>query len=135
MPAASRSVSACSTIAKPFLLIDLSVPTQQFVHEMRFGELGRLVMESSNDKNSDLASCPLQSFPVWTVSCNGPKLGFATRRKVADLIRLLLKPMESVTVGVGVIPAGTETSESFHLINPDKCLVYQELSVFLLTPQ
>lgn len=86
--------------------------------------------------------------------CNGRKAGFAVRRKVSDQNRLMLKTMQSMTVGAGVIPAefgstgsdpeeimymranyehviGSADSESFHLINPDECSG-QELSVFLL---
>lgn len=65
---------------------------------------------------------------------------------------MMLKTMQSMTVGAGVIPAGLGSdgdgelmymranyecvvgscdSESFHLINPDDC-PGQELSVFLL---
>lgn len=86
--------------------------------------------------------------------CNGRKVGFAIRRKASGQNRLMLKTMESMTVGAGVIPAGfgpsgseaeevmymranyehvigSADSESFHLINPDE-YPGQEFSVFLL---
>lgn len=139
--------------SKPYLLIELSIPTQHLVQEMRSGEIIRLALESSSNKNPDLVSCSLRSVPGWTVSCNGRKLGFAARRKVTEQISLLLKTMESVSVGTGVIPAGPDTeavmymranyehvvgsadSESFHLINPDGFPGGQELSLFLLRSQ
>ncbi|KAK8632297.1 hypothetical protein V6N13_072691 [Hibiscus sabdariffa] len=104
---------------------------------------------------SELASCPLHSVPIWTMHCNGRKLGFATKRKASHHNRLMLKTMQSTTVGAGMIPAGFGSSdseeimymranyehvignsdyESFHLVNPDECSG-QELSVFLMRPR
>ncbi|KAL5550249.1 hypothetical protein UlMin_000425 [Ulmus minor] len=135
---------------KPILLLEFPILTHQLVNEMRFG-LVRIALECDQ---SELASCPLRSVPVWTMFCNGRKLGFAARRKASDLVRVMLKMMQSTTVGAGVIPSGfgsgssdseeimymranyehvvgSADSESFHLINPDECSG-QELSVFLL---
>ncbi|XP_021897402.1 protein MIZU-KUSSEI 1 [Carica papaya] len=134
---------------KPFLLLELSIPTYQLVREMRSG-LVRIALECSG--RPDLASCPLRSIPVWTMYCNGRMIGFALRRKPSEENRQMLKTMQSMTVGAGVIPSGfgspgseevmymranyehvvgSSDSESFHLINPDEC-PGQELSVFLL---
>ncbi|XP_062006728.1 protein MIZU-KUSSEI 1 [Rosa rugosa] len=141
---------------RPALLLELSILTHQLVKEMRFG-LVRITLEC-DDRSSDLlATCPLRSVPVWALHCNGRKLGFAARRKAGDKVRLMLKAMESTTVGAGALPAGfgfgsgssdsegpvmymrsnyehvvgSADSESFHLINPDQ-FPGQELSVFLL---
>ncbi|KAL3753749.1 hypothetical protein ACJRO7_001050 [Eucalyptus globulus] len=137
---------------KPSLLLELSIPTQQLVKEMQSSELVRIALECSADSEPGLGSCPLRSVPVWTLSCDGRKLGFATRRKASEQNRSMLKTMQSMTVGAGVIPSGTGSalseeimymranyehvvgsadSESFHLINPDGC-PGQELSLFLL---
>ncbi|KAK9920573.1 hypothetical protein M0R45_029126 [Rubus argutus] len=138
---------------KPTLLVELSILTHQLVNEMRFG-LVRITLEC--DDRSDLATCPLRSVPIWALHCNGRKLGFAARRKAGDKVRLMLKTMQSTTVGAGALPSGfgfgseessedqvmymranyehvvgSADSESFHLINPDQC-PGQELSVFLL---
>ncbi|PKI43433.1 protein MIZU-KUSSEI 1 [Punica granatum] len=133
---------------KPFLLLELSIPTHQLVKEMQSSELMRIALECS----SSAYSCTLRSVPMWTLSCNGKKLGFAVRRKSNDQSRSILKAMQSMTVGAGVIPpsvgaqsseelmymranyehvVGSADSESFHLISPDQC-PGQELSVFLL---
>ncbi|XP_071720908.1 protein MIZU-KUSSEI 1 [Rutidosis leptorrhynchoides] len=143
---------------KPSLLLQLSIPTQTLVQEMRFG-LVRLALEchvTNDHHDSDLGSCPLRSVPVWNMFCNGRKLGFAVRKKASENIRLMLKSIQSTTVGAGVIPSfgfdsnvdqaseliymrasyecivGGPDSESFHLINPDGCLGQQELSIFLM---
>ncbi|XP_059643541.1 protein MIZU-KUSSEI 1 [Cornus florida] len=140
---------------KPSLLLELSVPTHLLVKEMRCG-LVRIALECQHPSDSELSSCPLHSVPIWTLTCNGRKLGFAVRRKATEQNRLMLKAMQSVTVGAGVIPAGygsgsfksdgdelmymranyecvvgSADSESFHLINPDECSG-QELCFFLL---
>ncbi|KAJ7961358.1 protein MIZU-KUSSEI 1-like [Quillaja saponaria] len=134
---------------KPILLLELSIFTNQLVQEMRSG-LVRIALECNR---SELESCPLHSVPVWTMFCNGRKLGFAAKRKANKRVRLILKMMQSTTVGAGAIPAGfgsspcseelmymranyehvvgSADSQSFHLINPDEC-PGQELSVFLL---
>lgn len=86
--------------------------------------------------------------------CNGRRVGFATRRKPTQETREMLKKMQSITMGAGVIVAEAEgeeerreelmymranyewvvggaDSESFHLMSPDDG-PGQELSVFLL---
>ncbi|KAL6998832.1 hypothetical protein U1Q18_040943 [Sarracenia purpurea var. burkii] len=139
---------------RPALLLELPIPIHLLVKEMRCG-LVRIALECENRPDSELGSCRLHSIPVWTMFCNGRRLGFAVRRKATDATRLILKTMRSITVGAGVLPAGFGSgssegdgelmymranyecvvggpdSESFHLINPDEC-PGQELSVFLL---
>ncbi|CAK7342770.1 unnamed protein product [Dovyalis caffra] len=134
---------------KPLLLLELSIPTHQLVKEMQCG-LVRIALECDR---SELNSVQLRSVPVWTLNCNGKKAGFALRRKATEQICLMLKTMQSMTVGAGVIPAGFGASsdseeimymranyehmvggadsESFHLINPEE-YPGQELSVFLM---
>ncbi|KAI5682592.1 hypothetical protein M9H77_03820 [Catharanthus roseus] len=142
-------------ITKPSLLLELSIPTTTLIQEMSCG-LVRIALEFKDDSaESELSRCPLHSVPVWTLYCNGRKLGFALRRKATQQNRLMLKTMQSITVGAGVIPSGfgsefgsgseelmymranyecvigSADSESFHLINPDEG-PGQELSIFLL---
>ncbi|KAE8662761.1 hypothetical protein F3Y22_tig00113145pilonHSYRG00200 [Hibiscus syriacus] len=90
-----------------------------------------------------------------TMHYNGGKIGFATKSKASQHNRLMLKTMQSTTVGAGMIPAGFGSSdseeimymrannehiigisdyESFRLVNPDECSG-QELSVFLMRPR
>ncbi|KAJ4841403.1 hypothetical protein Tsubulata_036141 [Turnera subulata] len=134
--------------AKPLLLLELSIATHQLVKEMQCG-LVRIAFESARP---DLTSCPLRSVPAWTMFCNGKRVGFAARRRASEQNRLMLKTMQSITVGAGVIPAGfgssdsediiymranyehvvgSADSEAFHLMNLEEC-PGQELSVFLM---
>ncbi|CAA2982577.1 protein MIZU-KUSSEI 1 [Olea europaea var. sylvestris] len=137
---------------RPSLLLELSIPTTSLVHEMQYG-LVRISLEFNADESpeSELSRCPLHSVPIWSLSCNGRKLGFAVRRKATQQNRLMLKTMQNITVGAGVIPPGSGSgseeimymranyecvvgsadSESFHLISPDNG-PGQELSIFLL---
>ncbi|KAK1420680.1 hypothetical protein QVD17_22480 [Tagetes erecta] len=142
---------------KPSLLLELSIPTQTLVQELRFG-LVRLALECHSSPESELGTCSLRSVPIWTLYCNGRKLGFAVRKKSTEAVRVMLKSIQSTTVGAGVIPdfgfdfsssgvdsggeliymranyecmVGGPDCESFHLINPDGCLG-QELSIFLM---
>lgn len=134
---------------KPTLLLELSIPTTTLIQEMQCG-LVRIALEF-NGGDSELSRCPLHSVPLWTLFCNGRKLGFAVRRKLTQPTKTMLKTMQNVSVGAGVIPGlgsgsgseimymranyecvlGSADSESFHLINPDQG-PGQELSVFLL---
>ncbi|KAG8376956.1 hypothetical protein BUALT_Bualt09G0118000 [Buddleja alternifolia] len=137
---------------RPSLLLELSIPISTLIQEMQCG-LVRIALEfkAGDSADSDLSNCPLHSVPLWTLFCNGRKLGFAVRRKATQQNRIMLKTMQNITVGAGVIPCesgsgseeimymranyefvvGSADSESFHLINPDEG-PGQEFSVFLL---
>ncbi|GFP86297.1 protein mizu-kussei 1 [Phtheirospermum japonicum] len=135
------SVQQDRLATKPTLLLELSIPTSTLIQEMQCG-LVRIALECN-------AAAAAES--VWTLFCNGRKLGFAARRKATQQIRTMFKTMQSITVGAGVLPCGfgsgseevmymranyecvvgSADSESFHLINPDQG-PGQELSVFLM---
>ncbi|PIN11674.1 hypothetical protein CDL12_15721 [Handroanthus impetiginosus] len=142
--------------AKPSLLLELSIPISTLIQEMKCG-IARIALEfnAGDSADSELSRCPLHSIPLWTLFCNGRKLGFAVRRKATQQNKIMLRTMQNITVGAGVIPCGlglesgsgseeimymranyecvvgSSDSESFHLINPDEG-PGQELSVFLL---
>ncbi|KAL8526836.1 hypothetical protein ACS0TY_015900 [Phlomoides rotata] len=141
---------------KPSLLLELSIPISTLIQVMQCGMV-RIALEfnAADSDDSELSRCPLRSVPIWTLFCNGKKLGFANRRKATQQNKNMLKTMQSITVGAGVIPCepgsgpgsgseeimymranyecvlGCADSESFHLINPDNG-PSQELSVFLI---
>ncbi|KAL8039308.1 hypothetical protein ABFX02_10G027400 [Erythranthe guttata] len=144
---------------KPTLLIEFSISTSTLIQEMQCG-LVRIALEfnAAESPDSELSRCPLHSVPLWTLFCNGRKIGFAVRRKATHQNRLMLKAMQNITVGAGVLPCGfgsepgsgseeimymranyefivgNADSESFHLINPGEG-PGQELSVFLIRSQ
>ncbi|KAK9714171.1 hypothetical protein RND81_06G076400 [Saponaria officinalis] len=93
--------------SKPSLLLEISISIHNFVKEMRSG----LVQIALECKISDLGHCPLHSITVWTMFCNGRRFGFAARRKASEEVKLMLKNMQNMTVGAGVIPGNEEETE------------------------
>ncbi|KAK4356218.1 hypothetical protein RND71_025189 [Anisodus tanguticus] len=89
--------------------------------------------------------------PVWTMYCNGKKVGFAVKKKPTKSDIQVLKQMESVVVGAGTVHGkennrdddimylrgkfervhGSSDSESFHLIDPEGSMG-QQLSILFL---
>ncbi|KAL2521696.1 hypothetical protein Fot_25711 [Forsythia ovata] len=134
----------------PILLLEMAVPTSVLAKEMKGGFL-RIALECNTMGKIALDSNSLLSMPLWTMYCNGRKVGFAVKRKPSRDDIEVLQQMESVVVGAGVINGkkitrnddimylrgnfervhGSYDSESFHLIDPDGN-IGQELSIFFL---
>ncbi|XP_058069634.1 protein MIZU-KUSSEI 1-like [Magnolia sinica] len=133
--------------ASPLLLLEFAVPTAYLAREMQYGLL-RIALECARPTSSP---CSLFAVPVWSMYCNGRKVGFAVRRQMTKSDVAVFKLMQSVSVGAGVLPSesksedgelmylranfervtGSPDSESFHMINPVGSSG-QELSIFLL---
>ncbi|KAI3427741.1 uncharacterized protein J3R85_009159 [Psidium guajava] len=159
-------VSFClqdDTRASPLLLLEFAVPTSYLAREMRHGllrialECGRRKAEAAEDeeRRGRRGGDALFSEPVWSMYCNGRKVGFAVRRRMTAGDAAVLRLMRSVSVGAGVLPVaarsdkgggdgdilylrasferviGSVDSESFHMIDPVGSYG-QELSIFLL---
>ncbi|PIM98883.1 hypothetical protein CDL12_28631 [Handroanthus impetiginosus] len=150
-------VSFCiqeDTRGPPLLLLEFAVPTSYLAREMQHGLL-RIALECDRRRHKEGRSLSLYDVPVWCMYCNGRKVGFAIRRQMTSADAAVLKLMQSVSVGAGVLPVlapkaeddvvsdlmylrasfdrviGSADSESFHMINPGGSSG-QELSVFLL---
>ncbi|EOY15856.1 hypothetical protein QUC31_000752 [Theobroma cacao] len=149
-------VSFClqdDTRSPPLLLLEFAVPTAYLAREMQYGLL-RIALECDKHKENRCSSpCSLYNVPVWSMYCNGRKVGFAIRRQMSVNDAAVLKLMQSVSVGAGVLPVspksseedgdlmylrasferviGSADSESFHMLNPVGS-TGQELSIFLL---
>ncbi|XWS20795.1 hypothetical protein CRYUN_Cryun30bG0000300 [Craigia yunnanensis] len=146
-------VSFClqeDTRSSPLLLLEFTVPTAYLAREMQYGLL-RIALECDKRKER-CSSSSLYNVPVWSMYCNGRKVGFAVRRQMSVNDYSVLKLMQSVSVGAGVLPVapkseedgdlmylrasfkrvtGSADSESFHMLNPVGS-TGQELSIFLL---
>ncbi|XP_004504123.1 protein MIZU-KUSSEI 1-like [Cicer arietinum] len=129
----------------PILLLELVVPTNILAREMRRGTL-RIALESSNENG--------RSCSVWTMYCNGKKVGYAVKRKPSNIDFEVLSLMRSVVVGTGVMKCNGEgyyydefmylrgsfervggsnsQCQSFHLIDPEGG-IDQELSIFFFS--
>lgn len=136
----------------PLLILEFGIPTCFLAKEMQHGLL-RIALECDKRKASAQTGS-LFSVPVWTMYCNGRKVGFARKRQATESDLTVLKLMRSIFVGAGVLRrldvakgeeagelmymratykrvSGSSDSESFHLINPDGS-TRQELSIFFL---
>ena len=145
-------VSFClqdDTRSSPLLLLEFAVPTAYLAREMQYGLL-RIALECTRQKEM-IMNNSLFNVPVWSMYCNGRKVGFAIRRQMTVSDLAVLKQMQTVSVGAGVLPVapksddgdlmylrasferviGSTDSESFHMINPVGSSG-QELSIFLL---
>lgn len=140
----------------PLVVLEFALPTQSLAKEMQHGLL-RITLECHKHRSDGAPSLSLFAVPVWTMYCNGRRAGFAVKRQATERDRAILKLVESVSTGAGVIPrktgngeteqgrggevlymratyervVGSPDSESFHLINPVGS-IGQQLSIFFL---
>ncbi|KAJ6800893.1 protein MIZU-KUSSEI 1 [Iris pallida] len=125
----------------PTLLIELAMPTATLVREMASG-LVRIALECDRAT----ARRSLVEEVHWRAYCNGKKCGFAERRACGAEESRVLKAVEPVTMGAGVLPGGgggggggthahlgemmymrarfervvgSRDSEAFYMMNPD----------------
>ncbi|XP_074559599.1 protein MIZU-KUSSEI 1-like [Curcuma longa] len=132
--------------APPLLLLEFTVPTAYLAREMQHGLL-RVALESGGGSGRG----SLLGTPVWTMYCNGRKVGFAIRRRPTEADAEVFRLMRSVSAGTGILPAaagseagdllymrasfkrviGSTDSESFHMIDPAGGRGGQQLSIFL----
>ncbi|XP_020208278.1 protein MIZU-KUSSEI 1 [Cajanus cajan] len=148
----SFCIQANASSTNPILLLELAVPTTILAKEMREGSL-RIALEcDDNDNNNDDENAnALLSTPLWTMYCNGRKVGYAVKRRPSKTDFEALRLMRSVVEGTGVMNCkdfvhkeddqlmylranfqrvrGSANSESFHLIDPEGD-IDQELSIF-----
>ncbi|CAM0881868.1 unnamed protein product [Alopecurus aequalis] len=148
--------------ACPALLLELTAPTASLVREMASG-LVRIALECDRSKcapafpgGAAAAGRKLLEETVWRAYCNGKGCGYAVRRECGAADWRVLRALEPVSMGAGVIPAlcgdgerdvmymrarfervvGSRDSEAFYMMNPDSSSnansVGPELSVYLL---
>lgn len=147
--------------SQPAFLIELATPISGLVREMASG-LVRIALECDKEKkeegknnNNNNKALRLLEEPVWRTYCNGKKCGFATRRECGPKEWDILKAVEKISMGAGVLPAeqsgsdgggdgeimymrakferivGSRDSEAFYMMNPDSN-GSPELSIYLL---
>ncbi|KAM7279140.1 hypothetical protein ACFE04_006274 [Oxalis oulophora] len=139
----------------PSFLIELATPINGLVKEMASG-LVRIALECDKvnnhfNKKTTTVTKKLLDEPAWRTYCNGKKCGFATRKECGDKEWKVLKAVEPISMGAGVLPAsveddggevmymrakferivGSRDSEAFYMMNPDSNGT-PELSVYLL---
>lgn len=141
----------------PAFLIELSTPTSVLVREMASG-LVRIALECEKKKTEKKAPKLLEE-PLWRSYCNGKKCGYGMRRQCGAEEWKVLKAVEPISMGAGVLPGpcddgnvaagsrsqgelmymrarfervvGSKDSEAFYMMNPDGS-GGPELSIYLL---
>ncbi|KAJ0048658.1 hypothetical protein Pint_16386 [Pistacia integerrima] len=139
----------------PAFLVELATPISGLVREMASG-LVRIALECDKEKEEEKKAVRLLEEPMWRTYCNGKKCGFATRKEYGDKEKRILKAVEPISMGAGVLPGsngdetgagndgelmymrakferivGSRDSEAFYMMNPDSNGT-PELSIYLL---
>ncbi|XVF11679.1 hypothetical protein REPUB_Repub08aG0048100 [Reevesia pubescens] len=141
-------------ISPPAFLVELAMPISGLVREMASG-LVRITLECDKEKEEEKKAVRLLEEPVWRTYCNGKKCGFASRRECGAKEWKILKAVEPISMGAGVLPGngaeagesadgelmymrakferivGSRDSEAFYMMNPDSNGT-PELSIYLL---
>ncbi|GAA0170623.1 hypothetical protein LIER_40990 [Lithospermum erythrorhizon] len=142
--------------SQPVLVVELATPISGLVKEMASG-LVRIALEcDKNEDDEEKNKGRLLEQPLWRTYCNGKKCGFATRRECGEKELRILKAVEMISMGAGVLPSGdgegggsendgdimymrakfervvgSRDSEAFYMMNPDSNGA-PELSIYLL---
>lgn len=146
-------------ISPPAFLVELATPISGLVKEMASG-LVRIALECDKEKEEEKKPVKLLEESMWRTYCNGKKCGFATRRECGPKDWKVLKAVEPISMGAGVLPppppaddeeedttgadgelmymrakferiVGSRDSEAFYMMNPDSNGT-PELSIYLL---
>ncbi|KAL9690757.1 hypothetical protein QQ045_011165 [Rhodiola kirilowii] len=120
----------------PSLLLELLVPNKTLAREMQGGVL--------HIDLKDVTMRRRNGAMIWTMYCNGKKVGLAVKRRANVEDFEMMRLMESVEIGAGTVGNGRRELmylrarferccglfdvESFHLIDPEGC-IGQELSI------
>lgn len=132
----------------PMLVLELSIQTGKLLQDMGVG-LVRIALECEKNHSDKIK---LIDEPIWTMYCNGKKVGYAVKRDATNDDLKVMQMLHAVSMGAGVLPAeggaaadgeltymrayfervvGSKDSETYHMINPDGNSG-PELSVFFV---
>ncbi|OVA02000.1 Protein of unknown function DUF617 [Macleaya cordata] len=124
----------------PMLILELAIPTAKLLQEMGSG-LVRIALEC--EKKHPNEKTKLIEEPVWTMYCNGKKLGYGVKRDPTQEDLNVMQLLHAVSMGAGVLPTertenndmtdgemtymrahfervtGSKDSETFYMMNPD----------------
>lgn len=121
------------------LVLELSIQTGKLLQDMGVG-LVRIALECEKNHTEKIK---LMEEPIWTMYCNGKKVGYAVKREATVDDLKVMQMLHAVSMGAGVLPAeggdaaaeadgemtymrayfervvGSRDSETYHMINPD----------------
>ncbi|CAI9093068.1 OLC1v1028478C1 [Oldenlandia corymbosa var. corymbosa] len=93
----------------PILILELSINTGKLLHDMGLG-LVRIALEC--EKRHPSEKIKLVDEPIWTMYCNGRKVGYAVKREPTDEDVHVIQLLQAVSMGAGVLPSGDHTRTS-----------------------
>ncbi|KZV14268.1 protein MIZU-KUSSEI 1-like [Dorcoceras hygrometricum] len=125
----------------PILVMELSIQTGKLLQDMGLG-LVRIALECEKNHSEKVK---LLEEPIWTMYCNGRKVGYAVKREPTDDDLKLMQMLHAVSMGAGVLPGhdgetgsaaaaegeltymrayfermvGSKDSETYYMMNPD----------------
>nr|XP_043622990.1 protein MIZU-KUSSEI 1 [Erigeron canadensis] len=89
----------------PVLLLELSIPTGKLLQEMGLG-LVRIALECEKRGGKT----KLVDEPIWTMYCNGRKMGYGVKREPTDEDLYVMQLLHAISMGAGVLPASGDTN-------------------------
>lgn len=128
---------------QPFLLLEL-------LQDMGMG-LNRIALECEKPSNND--KIRIIDEPIWSLFCNGKKMGYGVKREATDDDLNVMQLLHAVSVAIGVLPnemsdphdgelsymrvyfervVGSKDSETYYMMMPDGNNNGPELSVFFV---
>lgn len=123
----------------PLLVLELSIQTGKLLQDMGLG-LVRIALESEKNPSE---KTKLIDEPIWTMYCNGKKVGYAVKREATEHDLKVMQMLHAASMGAGVLPVeggaaaaaaegeltymrahfervvGSRDSETYYMMNPD----------------
>ncbi|KAL0281918.1 UNVERIFIED_CONTAM: protein MIZU-KUSSEI 1 [Sesamum radiatum] len=99
----------------PTLVVELAMQTHILQREMSLG-LVRIALEC--DKRDDKDKTELMEEPLWSMFCNGKKIGYGVKREALEEDLHVMELLKAVSMGAGVLPGRSEVE------GPDGELAY-----------
>ncbi|XP_073036239.1 protein MIZU-KUSSEI 1-like [Primulina eburnea] len=89
----------------PMLVLELAMQTQVLQKEMSLGMV-RIALEC--EKRSEKDKTKLVDEPLWTMFCNGKKIGYGVKREATEEDLHVMEVLKAVSMGAGVLPGKSE---------------------------
>ncbi|CAH9109138.1 unnamed protein product, partial [Cuscuta europaea] len=88
----------------PMLVVEMAMQTYALQKEMSNGMV-RIAMEcEKRPTDKDTKMLKLLEEPVWTMFCNGKKLGYGKKREATEEDLGIMESLKVVSMGAGVLP-------------------------------
>ncbi|XP_075507911.1 protein MIZU-KUSSEI 1-like [Primulina tabacum] len=89
----------------PTLVLELAMQTQVLQKEMSLGMV-RIALEC--EKRAEKDKTKLVDEPLWTMFCNGKKIGYGVKREATEEDLHVMEVLKAVSMGAGVLPGRSE---------------------------